>query len=175
MKDVADLLWEVIRDMDIESVIDVGTGVNGVVGLHYLERKNIKRKYAIDIYSIKPLPSGWIPIIMDGRDILERFGEKSVDIITAYDFIEHLNKEDGIQWLKDAEKTARKLIFLFTPISKDGEIPASPSAGLRPENIYEKHLAGWTYEDFENLGFKTGKNDPENMWKDTNIIAWKLL
>ena len=42
MKDVADLLWDVIRDMEIKSIIDVGTGVNGVVGLHYLELKNIQ-------------------------------------------------------------------------------------------------------------------------------------
>jgi hypothetical protein len=175
MKDVADLLWGVIEHMEIESIIDVGTGVNGVVGLHYLEKKNIKRKYAIDVYSIKPLPTDWIPIIMDGRDILKKFGEKSVDIITAYDFIEHLNKEDGINWLKDVEKIARKLIFLFTPISENGEIPLSPSAGLRPENIYENHKSGWTYKEFEKLGFKTGKNDSENMWKNTNIIAWKIL
>ena len=175
MKDVADLLWDVIRDMEIKSIIDVGTGVNGVVGLHYLELKNIQIKYAIDIYSIKPLPTDWITIIMDGRDLLNRFGEKSVDIITAYDFIEHLNKEDGIKWLKDAEKIARKVIFLFTPISKNGDIPLSPSAGLRPENIYEQHKSGWTYREFEKLGFNTGKNNSENMWKDTNIIAWKLL
>ncbi len=175
MKDVADLLWDVIRDMEIESIIDVGTGVNGVVGLHYLEKKNINRKYAIDIYSIKPLPTDWIPVIMDARCLLTRFGERSVDIITAYDFIEHLSKEDGIKWLNAAEKIAKKLIFLFTPISKNGEIPLSPSAGLRPENVYENHQSGWTYEEFEQLGFETGKNDMENMWKDTNIIAWKLL
>jgi hypothetical protein len=174
-KDVDNLLWDVIKDIEVESIIDVGTGTNGVVGLHYIEKKNIKRKYAIDIYYIKPLPSDWTCIIMDGRDMYKKFGDKSFDIITAYDFIEHLNKEDGIKWLRDAEKIARKLIFLFTPISKNGEIPPSPSANLRPENIYEEHQSGWTYEEFEKLGFKTGKNDPQNMWKDTNIISWKIL
>ena len=39
MKDVADVFWEVCKNMEIESFIDVGTGITGIVGMHYWEKK----------------------------------------------------------------------------------------------------------------------------------------
>ena len=176
MKDVADIFWEVIKDMEITSFMDIGTGANGVVGMHNLEikerinKKKIK-KYAIDIYIIKPLPKDWECIIMDARDISKKFGRKSIDVIQACDFIEHLEKKKGIKWLQDCEQIARKAILIFTPIG----FVDSPATHLYPDNIYQKHKCGWTCEEFEELGFKTGQNDSENIWKDTNIIAWKVL
>ena len=172
MKDVADIFWnQVLENIDIESFIDVGTGENGVVGMHDIDKKKVKRKYSIDIYSIKPLPHEWNTIIMDARHILKKFGEKSIDIIQACDFLEHLSKEDGLKWLQDCEKMARKAILIFTPVG----LVESPSAGLHPENIYQKHLSGWTYEEFEKLGYKTGKDMEDNLWKSSNIVAWKVL
>lgn len=175
-KDVADIFWDVIKSMDIESYIDIGTGTNGVVGMHNIDRKekenNIKiRKYAIDIYSIKPLPKDWSCLIMDARDILKRFGEKSIDIIQACDFVEHLGKEEGMKWLQDCEKVARKAILIFTPIG----FVDSPAANSQPDNIYQKHRSGWSYEEFEKLGFRIGKYHIENMWRNSNIVAWKVL
>lgn len=171
VKDVADLFWNVIKDMEIESFIDIGTGTNGIVGMHNIDKKNVSKKYALDIYSIKPLPDDWTRILLDARDLLRKFGNKSIDIIQACDFIEHLSKEDGIKWLDDCEKVARKAILIFTPIG----IVDSPSARLEPDNIYQKHLSGWTYEEFEKLGYKTGRNISDNMWKDSGIVAWKVL
>jgi hypothetical protein len=176
MKDVADIFLEVIEDMDIASFIDVGTGTNGVVGMHNLEAKERKdkkkiKKYSIDIYNIKPLPQDWECIIMDARDILKRFGNKSIDIIQACDFIEHLEKKEGVKWLQDCEKVARKAILIFTPIG----LVDSPSANTQPDNIYQKHKCGWTYEEFEKLDFKSAKDDTENIWRQSNIISWKLL
>ena len=135
------------------------------------EKKNIKRKYAIDIFDIKPLPPSWKPIIIDARYMDFRFPEKSIDVIQACDFIEHLTKEDGLEWLKNAERIARKAILIFTPIG----LVHSPAADFHPENPYEKHLSEWTYEEFEKLGFQTAKDDPQNIWRKTHIIAWKLL
>lgn len=176
MKDVADIFWEIIKDMNIVSFVDIGTGTNGVVGMHNIEikeRSNKKKikKYALDIYSIKSLPSDWECIMMDARYISNMFGDKSIDIIQACDFIEHLDKKDGIKWLQDCEKIVRKAILIFTPIG----FVSSPAADLQPDNIYQRHQSGWTYEEFEKLGFKTSKNDPDNMWRNTNIVAWKLL
>jgi hypothetical protein len=181
-KDVADMFWDVIGKMDIESFIDVGTGPNGVVGMYELEQKEreqkqrqgekgIIRKFAIDIYNIKPLPPDWTTIIMDGKDILKRFGEKSIDVIQGCDFIEHITKEEGIRWIFDCEKIARKAILIFTPI---GEVH-NPAIDLYPNNPWQNHQCGWKYEEFEKLGFETGKDDMHNMWRNSNIIAWKVL
>jgi len=172
VKDVADIFWEVCKDMEIESFIDVGTGLTGVVGLHYWQKKGIKRKYALDIFKIRDLPSGWEPIIMDARRMAESFPPKSIDIVQACDFIEHLTKEDGLKWLQDCEAIARKAILIFTPI---GFVDNKPGENLYPDNPHQKHLSGWTYEEFEKLGFKTAKDDPQNMWRKKAIIAWKIL
>lgn len=171
MKDVADLFWEIIRDMEIESFIDVGTGPNGVVGMHNLEGKNIRRKYAIDIYRIKPLPPEWQTVIMDGRNMPDKFPAKSIDIIQACDFIEHLTKADGIKWLKDCETIARKAVLIFTPL---GWVRSS-GFDVQPDNIYMQHHCAWTYEEFEEMGYMTARNDPENIWRVSNIVAWKVL
>lgn len=37
---------------------------------------------------------------MDARDIRKRFGDKSIDIIQACDFIEHLEKEEELNGYK---------------------------------------------------------------------------
>lgn len=69
------------------------------------------------------------------------------------------------------EKVARKAILIFTPIG----LVDSPAADLQPDNIYQRHKCGWSYQEFEKLGFKTAKDDIENMWRNSNILAWKLL
>ena len=166
MRDVCDIFWDVVKDMEIESLLDVGTGMTGVVGLHLWETKGIKRKYALDIHKIRDMPPDWILLIMDARQMSEKFQPKSLDVIQACDFIEHLSKEDGLKWLKDCEKIARKAILIFTPI---GFKPNILDEELYPDNPHQKHLSGWTQEEFEDLGFKTTR------WGDTHLIAWKVL
>jgi len=169
MLDVADLFWRAAASLSPRSILDVGTGLTGVVGMHHWDRLP-GPKMAIDIHAIRSLPKSWKTKIMDGRRILD-LGERSFDVVQACDFIEHLNKEDGLQWLRDADRVAAKAVLLFTPI---GLVP-SPAADLHPDNPYQRHLSGWTYAELEALGYQTGRTVEGNMWRDTAIVAWKVI
>lgn len=170
--DVADLFWLVCEGLSPDSVIDVGTGRNGVVGLQYWDRLP-GRKVAVDIHAIKALPEGWEPVLLDARDLLEKFGPKSFDVVQACDFIEHLPLEDDI--LTILEQLARKAVLIFTPLAEQDEIPPSPAVETEPDNPYQRHLSGYRYEDLEARGYTTGRQIEENAWRDVAIVAWKTL
>lgn len=170
MKDVADIFWEVVHDLDAESIVDVGTGRNGVVGFHHWNQFS-GRKIAVDIHAIKELPASWEPVISDARELLTRLGPKSVDIVQACDFIEHLIKDDARRILTDFEAIAKKAVLLFTPIG----FVHSPAEDSESDNPYQRHLCGWAYDELEELGYTTSRLDPENMWRETAIVAWKIL
>lgn len=166
-KEPSDVFWnEIVKEPFVNGFLDVGTGVTGVVGLHHVEKRVRGRKAAIDIFKVRDMPAGWEVHILDARKMLDFFGEKSFDVVQACDFIEHLAKEDGYKWLEDAEKVARKYVLIFTP---KGFVPNPPGEKLYPDNPYQKHLSGWTPEEFEAVDFKT------TMWGDKYIIAWKAL
>jgi hypothetical protein len=72
--------------------------------------------------------------------------EKMFDLITCFDVIEHLKKEDGYQLIKDLESLCCGELIFFTPLGEIG-IGQSPIK-------YHVHLSGWTPEDFIKLGYK---------------------
>lgn len=170
MLDVCDMFELAVAGLATDSIVDVGTGINGVVGLHLWDRMR-GQKIAIDICEVRQLPAGWDVQIMDARGLLAKMGEKSIDIVQCCDFIEHLTKADGHAFLADAERIARKAILLFTPIG----FVESPAADRDSHNPYQRHLSGWTYEELEELGYQTGRDTVENMWRHTNIVAWKWI
>jgi hypothetical protein len=164
-KEPSDVFWnEIIGEASVNGFLDVGTGLTGVVGLHYVERRVKGRKVAIDIFKVRDLPQGWETFIVDARKMYAFFEQKSFDVVQACDFIEHLTKDDGIRWLQDAEKVARRYVLIFTPSG----LVDSPSSILHPENPYEKHLSGWTKQEFLDLGYNCLE------WNGY-IIAWKEL
>jgi len=78
--------------------------------------------------------------------------DKSVDTIFAVDVIEHLTKEAGLTFLKEAERVAKSQIIIFTPL---GFYPqtyvenATDRWGMQG-GVWQSHLSGWQVEDFEN-------------------------
>ena len=73
------------KDMPVESVLDVGTGMKGVVAEYYWRNyKRIKKGYVCDIWVIKPtLDPFWIRLKMNALDLLKVLGPKSVDVVQA--------------------------------------------------------------------------------------------
>jgi SAM-dependent methyltransferase len=78
---------------------------------------------------------------------------RCIDAAICLDVIEHLEKCDGWDLLKQLERVARKLVIVFTPSG------FMPQEGDRP---WQKHLSGWTAEDLEGVGYSTF------LWKDFN-------
>jgi hypothetical protein len=132
-------------------------------------------KLGIDIFAIKKLPQGWFTLIADARDLLSKMGPKSVDVVQACDVIEHLPKTDALCLLQAFEMLARKVVLLVTPVTQDGAPAFSEAVDLEPDNPYQKHLCGFTYDELEALGYSTARRWECNPWRDDAIIAWKVL
>jgi len=161
--DVAEVFWRIAAPLKPRSFLDVGTGANGVVGLHHWDRLE-GRRVALDIFEVKPQPQDWEVIVADGRDIYKRFGGRAFDIVQACCFLEHLTPEDGARFLDAAIRVARRAVLLLTPLG----FQPSPAADRDPHNPYQRHLSGWVHEDLEGRGFKTA------LWGDATLLAWHV-
>jgi SAM-dependent methyltransferase len=72
--------------------------------------------------------------------------DDSFDAVVMLDLIEHLDREDGEELLRRAERIAREVVVLTTP---NGFINQSPYDG----NALQEHRSGWTVEDLSRAGF----------------------
>ncbi len=73
-------------------------------------------------------------------------GLRSFDVVTAYGVIEHVKKSDGWELMEKCEALATKLVILETP---NGFVPQGAEFG----NPLQRHLSGWTRQDFEGVGY----------------------
>jgi hypothetical protein len=69
------------------------------------------------------------------------------DAVVAMDLIEHLEKEEGKKLLEDLSFIAGKKIIIYTP---NGFVYQPPA----PDNIFQEHKSGWSYDEMRLLGFK---------------------
>jgi len=120
----------------------VGADIPILVGVDIWEKKFDMPEYD-DVY------------FYDIKKINQLFPEKSFDIITCIDTIEHLEKEEGFKLIEDAEKLALNKVIFFTPKrwteNKEAvEDPIFWSYGN--PNDYHKSL--WTEKDFIDKGYE---------------------
>lgn len=142
------------RVEDVQVVLDLGAGIcpqtfaknpylHICVDAHlpYIER--VKRDLTDDPRYVF-LNSTWdkvIPMLPD----------KSVDTVFALDFIEHLEKEDGLNMLREAQRVARCQVVVFTP---QGFFPQSYEDSQKLDRwgmdggYWQTHRSGWVPEDF---------------------------
>ena len=73
------------------------------------------------------------------------FKNKSYDYVLAFDVVEHFRKNDGYQFIRQAEAITKKLLIIQIP---NGYCP-TPYA----KNDYEMHKSIWFTRDLENFGF----------------------
>ncbi len=87
----------------------------------------------------------------DGLESMKSLDDNSVDSVFMIDIIEHLEKEDGLQLLKEADRVARKQIIIFTPLGfypmHFKEKDQKDAWGL-DGNDFQEHKSGWLPEDF---------------------------
>ena len=174
-KDMKDYLIELCDPINVESVIDIGCGNKGVIAQHYWQDlKRIKRGYAIDIFTLKPLPPLWTPILDDALNLRDHFKSNSVDVISACGFLEHLTPENGVKFLELAEEVAYKLVYLTAAtLIRDASTKVA-----RDGNIHHHYLSAWSHEKLTELGYTTNIKDFNTgvwMLAPNEIAAWKKL
>lgn len=154
-KEFLNILYNLTVDM--KSLLDVGCrdGKNTI---------NLppKDKLFIDVENFNS-PEPFIE--MNALNILDL--NKTFDVITAFDFIEHLTKEDGFKFLNIAEKITNRVI-IFAP---QGEVWMHNKHDL--DNPHT-HKSSWYSHEFEKMGFQ--------VWLEINFhpsipagafLAWK--
>jgi len=84
------------------------------------------------------------------QEVLIWMPDDSVDTIFMIDFIEHMEKNEGIRVIAECERVARQQIVIFTPLGfvpqyyKPGEVDAWSLHGTQ----WQVHKSGWTPDDF---------------------------
>lgn len=130
------------------SVLDVGCGDDSPI-----QRVN-KTFYSIGIDAFKPsiLKSKRKNIHNDYKigvitNLKKYFKPKSFDTVIALDVIEHFEKKDAFELIKNMEKIARKKVILLTP---NGFYPQDTFN----DNPFQVHKSGWSKRELKNLGYR---------------------
>jgi hypothetical protein len=139
---------------DVEVVLDIGPGicpqpfvkkpyVHICVEAHrpYLER--LKKEIADD--------PKYVLINAPWDQVIGMLPDKSVDTVFALDFIEHLEKEDGLRMLREAERVARRQVVVYTPhgfFPQSYDDPSKPDRWGMDGGYWQTHRSGWEMEDF---------------------------
>lgn len=148
---------------DCESVLDLGCGPNSVIQFS----KHIKYSVGVDAFDpylkqIKKRKLHTKYIKAKIQDI--KFPKKSFDAVIMIEVLEHMSKRDGLRALINAEKWAKKKIIITTPNGyfRMGEVD---------DNLYQKHISGWTAEELSRLGFRcSGVTGAKFMYSEENHV-----
>ncbi len=84
---------------------------------------------------------------MDARDLMKLAG--NFDIVISHHVLEHFTKEESRKILEQIEEKAIKQVIIGTPI---GFTDTEYTVKLH-KNESERHLCGWTPEEFESRGY----------------------
>lgn len=137
---------------ETEVVLDVGCGI---APMNYFRPKlhilvEPWHEYA-EILAYRYAGDKSVVILRTGAvEALEALTEGSVDSIFLLDVLEHMEKNEGLQVVRAAERVAREQVVVFTPL---GFMPQRVEAGevdgwgLSGVGVQE-HRSGWTPEDF---------------------------
>lgn len=157
--------WE-LRNM--RSVLDIGCGSNSPlakINKHFLSTGIDIHKPSIEISKKNKIHDTYKIGDVFMIDVL--FKGKKFEAVVALDLIEHLPRQKGRELLKKMTDIAMKKVILLTP---NGFVEQIPYDG----NSFQKHLSGWTVEDFTKLGFRVyGMRGLKWLRGEYATIKWK--
>jgi len=84
-------------------------------------------------------------VLCDIRRVPFRHG--SFDLVLACEVIEHMDKQDGIRFLRHLKLVAKRRVIVTTP---NGYYPQ----GAADENIFQVHRSTWSVSDLRKLDFR---------------------
>lgn len=133
---------------DVKRVLDVGCGSNSPlakvrktfysVGFDIFE-PNIRKSKKAKIHDKY--------VIGDLLQVEKFFKPQAFDAVVALDVIEHFEKKDGWELLKQMEKIAKKKVIILTPFGFTEQHPYE-------DNPHQVHKSGWFIEDFIKNGYR---------------------
>lgn len=135
-----------------EILVDVGCGVRPQTLVQATVHICIEpfEQYINIIRGNCPTNSNFVFLNTDALAGLKSFADMSVDTVCLIDIIEHVDKADGLQIIREAERIVRRQIIVFTPLGfmpqhyQEGDIDAWGLEG----SAYQQHKSGWLPNDF---------------------------
>ena len=129
--------------------LDVGTGL-----MHSLEDSPCPVRIGLDAhrpYLEQRRVREAVPLNASALSLGELFVPDAVDLVTLIDVIEHFEKADARDLLRQSELVAHRSVVLFTP---RGEFPQQghDAFGLGGEEL-QRHRSAWEPEDLTALGY----------------------
>lgn len=137
------------KEGEIVSVLDVACGLS-------LKSKYIPAqiRVGVDIYDeyFKHIESDvpYVTVKYDVRKLNEIFMPKSFDLVIGCDIIEHLEKDEGFELLRQCEEIARKAVVSENP---RGFVPQDIDILGYGGHHWQTHRSAWEPEEFEKLGY----------------------
>lgn len=138
------------KDDEIESVLDVACGLS-------LKSKFIpaKIRVGVDIFEeyFNHIESDvpYVVVKHDVRKLRDIFMPKSFDLVIACDIVEHLEKDESFDMIKQMEEIARKAVIIENP---RGFIPQDIDILGYGGHDVQTHRSAWEPTDLEPLGYK---------------------
>ncbi len=165
-----------------EEVLDAGCG--GLSPLRFLPHARLTGVdvYPANIEYAKTHHTHDAFEIADARNLGLRFGPDRFDACAAVDVIEHFTKSEGLAFLVDLERIAKKRVVVYTPNGFLGQ-------SSREEGDHQDHMSGWTVGDMRALGYRVmgsggfkflrGKGHrlryrPRALWAPVSWLSQKL-
>lgn len=138
---------------DCNSLLSLGCGVGfefDYIKLPKTKGIDIHDKYVEKVNQRHPDVETVVNNVVDQIQ-LEK--DKSFDLISFLDVLEHLTKEEGLIVLEHCKRVASKRVLVFTQI---GYLKNEPhdAWGVEGGDEYQKHKSGWLVEELESMGFK---------------------
>lgn len=93
----------------------------------------------------------------DALAFLREQKANTFDVISIIDGIEHMEKFQGVELIKEMKRVCKREILLFTPQgpSDDGYLKNEPhnAWGIEGADHFQTHKSGWTADELEAHGF----------------------
>ncbi len=143
------------KNGEIVSILDVACGLS-------LKSKFLPAQIRVGVDIYEPYFDAieaevpYVVIKHDVRKLREIFIPKSFDLVIALDVVEHLEKEESLEMIRQCEEIARKGVIIETP---KGYIPQNLDILGKGGHEWQTHRCGWEPEEFEKMGYKTVLRD----------------
>jgi hypothetical protein len=147
-------LWR-FKKGEIVSILDVACGLS--LKSKFLDAQirvgvDIHEEYFNHIETEVP----YVIVKYDVRKLRDIFLPKSFDVVIALDIIEHLEKDESLDMIRQCEEIARKAVILETP---KGYVPQNIDIQGHGADEWQTHRCGWEPEELEKMGYSVAIRD----------------
>lgn len=129
-----------------DEILDLGCGIMQATG-----RLSVKRHVGVDAFAPYLDYIGPPSVLGKLPEVTKQFADRSFDVVLMLDVVEHLEKDNALDLLREAERIARRLVIVFTP---DGPCPQDhwDAWGLG-DNILQAHLSAFAFDELSSMGY----------------------